>query len=446
MLKTGFRSVRGTHDFLPDDLFKRRILENELRSAVSLFGYREAETPVLEHSSLFERSLGTGSEVVSKEMFRLESRSSQDTKDEDTRMVLRPENTASMLRAMLNAGMTQHYPLHYYYCGPQFRYERPQKGRMRQFHQFGVECFGRSSASADAECILSAAESLKRLGLMNKTKLKINSLGESEEARKTYNDALMNHFVSWNSQRKELSRETQLRIQERRLLRALDSKHPLDQDCIAQAPSLLDHLPKQDVERFHEVLKLLKEDYYLPNVEIDHRLVRGLDYYSHTCFEFVSLTDSLTVLAGGRYDGLAATLGYAKTSVPAIGWAAGLERLLLLVDDQATFDEKARRDVFLLIVPRYENDAVHDAEVSQEVARLALKTRREGFACRVWDADRTHAAVKKALKEADKNGIEYVTFVGWSEVNSRKLPVRHVASGMVKEVNIEDRVELWSRM
>lgn len=431
-MKQAFKSVRGTLDLFPAELLKRRHIEQEMRAAVELFGYKEIETPILEQSSLFERSLGTDSEVVSKEMFRLQTRGDQQG-PEDESIVLRPENTAAVLRAVLNSGQQYQLPLHYYYCGPQFRYERPQKGRVRQFHQFGVECIGRSSPLADAECILSAAESLRSIGALQHTKLKINTLGQSEESRAKYNHALRSHLLNWQ-QTKELSPDTVKRIAEGRVLRALDSKSPLDQECISQAPSLLEFLPQIDLDRFNIVVRILKEDYHLPNVEIDPRLVRGLDYYSHTCFEFVSSHSdtSFTVMAGGRYDGLARAFGYTKSQIPAIGWAAGLERLVL----HTHMKEFVHEGVRLMIVPRLEGDIEKDEKVMSEVANFATRARRKGVSCRVWDSE-VGTSVKKALKEADMCKVRHVCFLGSHEILSGRIPVRLVATGEVKEMKIE---------
>ena len=441
-MKSVLRSVRGTSDLLTAELAKRRKIENKLRESVELFGYRDLETPILEHASLFERSLGVGSEVVSKEMFKLESRANaKDNSIAEESVVLRPENTASVLRALLNQGLQHSFPHYFYYCGPQFRYERPQKGRARQFHQFGVECYGKSSSWADAECILSAVHSLKELELLGGLRLKINTLGENEASRQNYISALLDYFKSWG-EKHELSVETKQRIAEGRILRALDSKSPLDAECISKAPSLLDHLPQADLKRFNDVIGILKDDYCIPNLEIDPRLVRGLDYYSHTCFEFVT-EDNLAVLAGGRYDGLARALGYDKFPVPAIGWAAGLERLVLVSENKKQDEHMNPVDgVYLMIVPRFEGDEAKDSKVRSEVVRLSLKTRREGYSCRVW-YDEKSAPVKKALKEADLTNVKYVCFIGFNEVARGILPIRDVKQGSVKELDLNLPISSW---
>ena len=439
-MKDAFRSVRGTSDLFPRFLAQRRRIENELRTAVELFGYTEIETPILEHSFLFERGLGQGSEVVSKEMFRIESRGNASNNQED-QVVLRPENTASVLRAVLNAGLQHSLPLHVFYCGPQFRYERPQKGRAREFHQFGVECIGRGSAMGDAECILTAVEGLKRLGLLNKTKLKMNTLGESEASRQRYNQVLLDHFSQWN--KTDLSAETKLRIKEKRILRALDSKSKLDVECIQTAPNLIDYLPAGDVSRFNEVIAILRDEYKVDcEIELDTRLVRGLDYYSHTCFEFVSKEDGLTCLAGGRYDGLAKTLGYTRSPVPSIGWAAGLERLNLLLNHDR--EPPALSEVKLLLVPVYEGEASKDKSIRETLARIAAKARADGVSARIWGGlFGDTGAVKKALKEADNIKALGVCFLGSSEVQVNKVSIRDVAKGTVANVDIDSSPRSW---
>ena len=302
------RTVRGVHDLLPDALQKHKKVIKAGLDVSSKYCYSEIEIPIFEFSEVFKKPLGKSSDIVTKENYIFKDRS-------DDELMLRPEGTSGVVRAFLNAGLVQDTPQRFSYFGPMFRYERPQKGRLRQFKQFGVECIGVSNSMADIEVISLGYEFLKKLNVTNKITLKINSLGDTD-SRLTYRKVLINYL---NDYKFKLSKDSIKRLSENPL-RILDSKNEIDQKILNNAPNVLDYLNEESKERFQNVcegLNVLKIKY-----EIDKNLVRGLDYYCHTAFEFI--TDQLgaqgTVLAGGRYDGLSKMLG--GVDVAGVGWAA----------------------------------------------------------------------------------------------------------------------------
>ena len=314
------QTARGTTDLLPDAMRAHRHVIDTAHDVVSLYGYEEMATPIFEFADVFTRPLGESSDVVSKETYNLTDRGGE-------QLTLRPENTAGVVRAMISNGLTQSLPLKYFYAGPMFRYERPQKGRMRQFHQIGIECLGPTDPTTDAEIILCGARVLKRLGVLGQCKLYINSLGDAE-SRSAYRETLVEYL---EKRKQDLSEDSKKRL-DVNPLRILDSKDEQDRKVIKDAPAIehsFNDAAKAHLGRVAEALDAANLHY-----DYDRHLVRGLDYYCHTTFEFV--TDSLgaqgTVLGGGRYDGLAEMLG-CKTPVAGVGWAAGVERLAMLIDD-----------------------------------------------------------------------------------------------------------------
>jgi histidyl-tRNA synthetase len=313
--------VRGTYDIFPPESHKFRHIFNSFFSTAQLFGFEEIQTPILEFSQVFKRAVGDTSDIVSKEMYSLLDRNGNE-------LCLRPEGTAGIVRAVLSHKLTNLTPLRYSYAGPMFRYERPQKGRQRQFWQIGVEHLGDSSPLADAESIALAAETLKTLGIINTT-LEINTLGD-KESRARYRDVLVNFL---QSHKNRLSEDSLIRL-EKNPLRILDSKSPADQAVLENAPHLSDFLTSESKAFFEDVLSALQN--LGISYEINPYLVRGLDYYSHTAFEFrtTELGAKSTVLAGGRYDDLSSCLG--GPALPGIGWAAGVERMILLMTSNPT--------------------------------------------------------------------------------------------------------------
>ncbi|MBF0394553.1 MAG: histidine--tRNA ligase, partial [Alphaproteobacteria bacterium] len=309
--------VRGTHDLLPEEARRHRRVEDTAFEIAERYGYGEIATPIFEFTEVFARTLGETSDVVTKEMYTFTDRGGES-------ITLRPEGTAGVARAFISGGLSQHLPLKFFYRGPMFRYERPQKGRLRQFHQVGVEFLGVSDPLADAEVIGLGAHLLDALGLAGRVQLELNSLGDAE-SRAAYREALVAYLSRFKD---ALSKESLDRL-ERNPLRILDSKDEGDRRVVADAPLLGDHLNEASRAFFDGLKRGL--DGLGVAYRVNPRLVRGLDYYCHTAFEFT--TDALgaqgTVLAGGRYDGLIGQMGGPAT--PGIGWAAGVERLGMLL-------------------------------------------------------------------------------------------------------------------
>lgn len=309
--------VRGTRDLIGDDSTRHAHVVETARRITSLYGFSEWQTPIFEDTKVFSRTLGETSDVVTKEMYTFDDRGGDS-------ITLRPEGTAGVCRALITAGLTQTLPQKVFYNGPMFRYERPQKGRYRQFHQIGIELLGPSTPLADAEVIACGWQILNELGIAKDVILNINTLGDSE-SRDQYRTALVSYFTLHSEQ---LSPDSKTRL-EKNPLRILDSKDPGDQSLVSGAPVIYDHLSPAAAQ-FYTGLKNALTAHGVPFNE-NPRIVRGLDYYNHTAFEFVTtaLGAQGTVLAGGRYDGLVEQMG--GHSVPGIGWAAGIERLAMLL-------------------------------------------------------------------------------------------------------------------
>ena len=311
--------VRGTQDLLPETMRRHRRVGETAREIATLYGFAEIATPIFEFTEVFARPIGEHTDIVAKEMYTFKDRGGEE-------ITLRPENTAGVVRAVLSNGLTQGIPLKYFYSGPMFRYERPQKGRFRQFHQIGVELLGVATPQADIEVIALGQRILQALGIADRVVLELNTLGDPE-SRLAYRDALVGYFSACHS---DLSEDSRQRL-ERNPLRILDSKDPGDQRIAAEAPDFAAYLNDASREFFARVQGGLDRLGFA--YRRNPRLVRGLDYYTHTVFEFVTtdLGAQGTVLAGGRYNGLVELMG--GPSMPGIGWAAGIERLAMLVDE-----------------------------------------------------------------------------------------------------------------
>jgi histidyl-tRNA synthetase len=309
--------VRGTQDLLPDAARRHRRVSETARATASLYGFDEIVTPIFEFTEVFARPIGEHTDIVAKEMYSLKDRGGED-------LSLRPENTAGVVRAVLSNGLTQSIPLKFFYSGPMFRYERPQKGRYRQFHQIGVELLGVAQAQADVEVIALGHRILSELGIGDRVALELNTLGDPP-SRAAYRDALVAYF---SSRRSELSEDSQRRL-DANPLRILDSKDPGDIRINSDAPSFDRYLNDGSRDFFAAVRDGL--DRLGIAYRLNPRLVRGLDYYTHSVFEFVTtdLGAQGTVLAGGRYDGLVELMG--GPQMPGVGWAGGIERLALLI-------------------------------------------------------------------------------------------------------------------
>lgn len=315
---TDLQPARGTHDLIGDDQRRHQHVADTARRIAAIYGFDEWTTPIFEDTRVFSRTLGETSDVVMKEMYSFEDRGGES-------ITLRPEGTAGVCRALVTNGLTQSLPQKVFYAGPMFRYERPQKGRYRQFHQIGLELIGPSEPLADAEVIACGWDILKALGVAQDTVLEVNTLGDAE-SRAAYREALVGYFTAHQG---GLSKDSLARL-ERNPMRILDSKDEGDRKIVAEAPTIAAHLTEAAATFFARLQEHLTR-FGVPFRE-NPRIVRGLDYYGHTAFEFVTtkLGAQGTVMAGGRYDGLVKEMG--GPSTPAVGWAAGMERLAMLMD------------------------------------------------------------------------------------------------------------------
>lgn len=401
--------ARGTSDLLPDAMAAHRQVVTTAREASARYGFQEMATPIFEFAEVFSRPLGDSSDVVTKETYNFTDRGGET-------FTLRPENTAGVVRAMISNGLTQSLPLKFFYAGPMFRYERPQKGRMRQFHQIGIEFLGPRDGLADAEIIACGARVLSDLGVLDKCKLHLNSLGDTD-SRQAYRSALV-AFLERHAG--DLSEDSQARLKTNPL-RILDSKNAGDRDILVDAPRLDAHLNAESAAHFKAVTTAL--DAAGINWEFDPLLVRGLDYYCHTAFEFI--TDALgaqgTVLGGGRYDGLSEMLG--GPPVAGVGWAAGIERLAMLAGD-------APVDMPRVAVMSAEEDADSTAFALAEALRTA------GIAVDLP----TGGNIGKRMKKADRAGIRYVVILGGAELASGTVQLRDLGEGAQEEVAQADLV------
>jgi len=402
--------VRGTHDLLPDEMRRYRHVVDTARAAAECSGYLEIETPIFEFSEVFKRTLGDTSDIVTKEMYTFTDRGGET-------ITLRPEGTASVARAFISEGLAQHAPLKYFYSGPMFRYERPQKGRLRQFHQTGVELLGVADPMGDVEIIAVGVEFLRRLGVWDRCYLDINSLGDTE-SRKNYRDVLVSYLSGFKD---KLSKESLERL-DRNPMRILDSKDEGDKAIVANAPVYSDHLSQASKDFFARVLEGL-DAIGIPH-SVDPRLVRGLDYYCHTCFEIISddLGSQGTVMGGGRYDGLVGIMGGPET--PGVGWASGVERCMMLLKEEA----KARRPIALVPIGE---------EAEREALILANKIRRAGL-----PADLGYSGnMGKRMKRANKLNARVAVILGENELAKNVAALRDLDSGEQREVPLETLIE-----
>lgn len=391
--------IRGMHDILPQDMNVWHQLEDAWRELVESFGYQQIRTPIVEKSGLFKRSIGEVTDIVEKEMYSFEDRNGES-------LSLRPEGTASVVRAGIEHGLLFNQQQRLWYNGAMFRHERPQKGRYRQFHQLGAETFGMPGADIEAELIFLAARYWKRLGL-EQIELQLNTLGTAE-SRAQYKSILQSYL---RDHRNELDDDSVRRL-ETNPLRVLDSKNPDMQQLIRLAPQLGDHLDAQSSDHFAQLLEIL--DHVGQPYQINSRLVRGLDYYSHTVFEWV--TESLgaqgTVCAGGRYDGLVEQLGGKATA--AAGFAMGLERLVSMLQDQHRVQESTANDIYLVMVG--ENTLKVGQKLAQqlrdEFSRLRLVVHAGG------------GSFKSQLKKADKSGASIALILGEQEIEESSINIK----------------------
>lgn len=410
---TSLQPVRGTHDLLPEEARRARHVTETGRNVAERYGYLEAATPIFEFSEVFARTLGETSDIVTKEMYTFEDKGGD-------LITLRPEGTAGIARALISGGLSQNLPLKYFYAGPMFRYERPQKGRLRQFHQIGVELLGVGGPIGDVEVIALGAAILDALGVRDKTTLELNTLGNSE-SRAAYRKELVDYFSAYQA---GLSSESQDRLG-RNPLRILDSKNEGDRKIVDGAPEFDDSLDAESRDFFAEVCAGL--DALGIAWQRNSRLVRGLDYYCHTAFEFT--TDALgaqsAVLAGGRYDGLVEQMG--GPSTPGVGWASGIERLSMLIGDGPA----AIRPIAM--VPLGEAAEAVGLKLTDQLRRAGLHVDL-GF----------RGKMKQRMKRMNVINARVAVIIGDDELAQNAATVRDLDSGeqeLVPLAGLQDRLE-----
>lgn len=404
------QNVRGTYDLYGEAKRKMKKVVSEGAAVVEKYGFEEIETPIFEFTEVFSRNLGETSDVVTKEMYCFEDRGGES-------LTLRPEGTAGVVRSFVSEGMQQNLPVKLYYAGPMFRYERPQKGRQRQFTQFGCELLGVETPQADIEVIAMAYEFLEKLGLTGSVTVEINSLGD-QESRDAYREKLVAYL---KGRYDELSEDSRNRL-ERNPLRVLDSKEECDKAVVADAPLYKDSLNEASSSFFAAVLKGL--DSLGIKYKVNDRLVRGLDYYSHTVFELV--TDKLgsqgTVLAGGRYDGLVEQMGGGK--VAGIGWACGVERLSMLLEADVSLPRP------IAVIPVGE-------DVSDKAVEIAYMLRKAGFR-----VEHSYSGnLKKRMMKANKANAVKAVIIGSDELAKNEVTLKDLDNGEQKTVALNRIVE-----
>lgn len=404
------QSVRGTYDLFGAAKRKVKKVISTASEVVEKYGFEEIETPIFEFTEVFARNLGDTSDIVTKEMYCFADKGGDS-------LTLRPEGTAGVVRAFVSNGMQQNLPVKFYYNGPMFRYERPQKGRQRQFTQFGVELLGVENPQADVEVIAMAYEFLEKLGLSGQITVEINSLGDAE-SRDVYRGKLVTYLKEHYD---ELSEDSKNRL-EKNPLRVLDSKEECDKIVVENAPLYVDSLNENSRRFFNSVLKGL--DLLGIKYRVNNRLVRGLDYYSHTVFELT--TDKLgaqgTVLAGGRYDGLVAQMGGGE--VPGIGWACGVERLSMLLEQ----DVAPSRPIAVIPVGDDTND---------KAMEVAYMLRRAGY--RVEQG--YSGNMKKRITKANKANAIKAVIIGSEEMAQNVVTLKDLDSGEQKIVETGRLIE-----
>lgn len=404
------QAIRGMNDILPTQSPLWQKVEAVLRSSVSAYGYSEIRTPIVENTELFKRSIGEVTDIVEKEMYTFEDNNGDS-------LTLRPEGTASTVRAGNENGLLYNQEQRLWYMGPMFRHERPQKGRYRQFNQFGVEVYGIGTADIDAEVLMLSARLWEKLGISEHVSLELNTLGDPAE-RAVYRDAL----IAFLEQHKDALDEDSKRRMYSNPLRVLDSKDQNVQAILANAPELMDFLGEESKAHFSQLRELL--DAVGIKYTINPRLVRGLDYYNRTVFEWVtsSLGSQGTVLAGGRYDGLVAQLGGKDT--PAVGFAMGLERIILLLET-LELNKDIPPEVDVYVTAMGDSCLVEAIKVAQEL-RSALPTLKVMSHCGGGN-------VKKQMKRADKSGAQVALLIGEEELAEGMVMVKHLRNNIEQQ-------------
>ena len=419
-------AIKGFNDVLPTQTAAWRRLEQHLASLMDAYGYQQIRLPIVEQTNLFKRSIGDATDIVEKEMYTF-----LDKGNPPESLTLRPEGTAGCVRAMLEHNLLRGAAPRVWYVGPMFRYEKPQKGRYRQFHQFGVETFGVATPDQDAELILMTARLWKRMGVANKVQLELNTLGESDE-RANYRAALVEFLESHKA---DLDEDSQRRLGTNPL-RILDSKEARTQQILENAPKLHDFMGEETMAHFAQLQQYLT-DAGLTFV-INQKLVRGLDYYNKTVFEWTTtlLGSQGTVCAGGRYDGLVGQLkGKPEQTVPAVGFAMGMERLLLLLEQVEDLTPVRDCEIFLVSDPATQGKALVLAEQIRDQFELAnshirLKVGSQG-------------SMKSQMKKADQSGAIFAVIVGEREWEAQQLTVKELATAEQTEVAVANVVPFF---
>lgn len=407
------QAIRGTKDILPDTIYLWHFLFDKFKEVSKKFDYTEIRTPIFEKTEVFHRSIGEGTDIVNKEMYTFTDKGGES-------ITLRPEATASLVRSIIQNALNHDNPtLRLWYFGPFFRYERPQKGRLRQFHQYGAELIGSPNPEADLEIILLAIELIKSIGIGEYTLL-VNSLG-NEQSRTNYRESLIN-FLKTNTDK--LSNESRNRL-EVNPLRVLDSKDDNDIEILAKAPAIIDSLDDESRLHFDLVLQGLNE--LGIHYEISNKLVRGLDYYSHTVFEFRSnyLGSQDSFGGGGRYDGLFEQLG--GKSTPAVGFAFGIERLLLILEQIGKLPIKDEQIDFYFIIQK--SDYYNYAQ------KIGNKLRQAGKSVLVEILRRSF---KAQLREANKVCANYAVIIGESEFAESKITLKNLKESTQETLTLDE--------
>jgi len=406
------KAIKGTSDILPDEVINWNFLTEIVLGKMEIFNYKEIRTPIFEHTALFSRSIGENTDIVSKEMYSFTDRS-------ENNITLKPEMTASVVRSYIEHSMGKKSGLNkLFYISPMFRQERPQAGRFRQFHQFGIEAIGSHNPILDAEVIQVAYEILIGLGL-NDITVSINSLGIPSERRK-FSEALKD-FISEKSDK--LSEDSKRRL-ETNIHRILDSKNLQDQNLLSGAPSILDFLGTESLEHFEKVRQLL-ESAEIP-FNIESKLVRGLDYYTHTTFEILSsqIGAQSALCGGGRYDLLIEQLG--GPSTPAVGFAAGIERILLACKTEDSFTANLDDiDIYIVRV---------DKELENEVFKTTANLRKKNLKV---EFDYLSRSVKAQMREANKLNSRFVIFLGGDEFQKGQFQLKNMKTGDQQAIQID---------
>ena len=413
------QSIKGTHDILPNESEKWKDLEDIIYKPCDLFGFKEIRTPIFEKTNLFLRGIGEVTDIVSKEMYSWQDR-------DGSNLTLRPELTASVVRSYIQHNLqNQSSSQRLFYMGPLFRRERPQKGRQRQFHQFGVEAFGSENPEQDVEIISIAGHLLSLLGISNKVQLKINSIG-SNECRKNYRKALLDFIKPHFNLLSEVSK---VRF-EKNPLRILDTKNPEEKKVLSNAPKISDYYTNEDKTHFQTILKFLG----CLNIpyNIDLGLVRGLDYYTRTVFEFTSnsLGAQDALLGGGRYDNLVQDLG--GKGVPGIGFAAGIERLLLILEAEKYNFKKHTPDIYFICI---EQNAI------QVMLSISKKLREKNY---IVVFDLLRRSLKAQMREANKFKVRYVIIIGEEELAHKKVTIKDLQKKAQYSYNQSDLFDFFN--